>query len=94
MRGWLRGHAIEWNRDDSGVRVGDALYCDTLDPVEGVERPCASCGVVADEDAPDPCLGSLPGVTYACCGHGVRRGYIRFENGTTLRFPDVTVERP
>ena len=45
----------------------------------------------ADEDNPactrveyvDPCLGVLPGVAFACCGHG-GNGYIAFENGTTV----------
>lgn len=40
----------------------------------------------------DPCLGHLPGVAFACCGHGkdtvsrehFQRGYIAFENGTII----------
>lgn len=27
-------------------------------------------------DKPDPCLGRLPGINYACCGHGKDDGYI------------------
>jgi len=42
----------------------------------------------------DPCLGILPGVSDACCGHGVEDGYISFKNGIVLRFPkEVTIER-
>jgi hypothetical protein len=44
----------------------------------------------------DPCLGVLPGVLYACCGHGdkpFKSGYIAFENGVTVRFEELeTVE--
>ena len=36
----------------------------------------------------DPCIGVLPGVLYACCGHGTRDGYIFFENGVTVRFEE------
>lgn len=32
------------------------------------ERPCG--------DGPDPCLGHLPGVISACCGHGVTPPYL------------------
>lgn len=35
---------------------------------------------------PDPCLGYLPGVTEACCGHGTgAKGYVKFENGVLWR---------
>lgn len=43
-------------------------------------------------DEPDPCLGELPGVLGACCGHGDPKvAYVTFENGVVLR--PVTVER-
>lgn len=43
----------------------------------------------------DPCLGELPGVKYACCGHGGRSGsptvgYIYFDNGKVARFAKLT----
>lgn len=45
-----------------------------------VHRKCAACGVDQPrEEAPDPCLGYLPGVTNACCGHGYRAfAYVMF----------------
>lgn len=30
---------------------------------------CAHCGVLM-EAGPDACLGLIPGVSHACCGHG------------------------
>lgn len=37
-------------------------------------------------DEPDPCLGRLPGVIGACCGHGKpREAHVEFENGIVLR---------
>jgi len=52
---------------------------------------CPFCGMARDRDfGPDPCLGELPGVDYACCGHGGmiegERGYIAFSNGKVIRF--------
>lgn len=46
---------------------------------------CPKCQIVAEGAGhPDPCLGSLPGVKFACCGHGKDYGYIVFENGTVV----------
>jgi len=48
-------------------------------------RPCLSCNLnPKDTNGHDPCLGELPGIKGACCGHGVKRGYLCFENGVTL----------
>jgi hypothetical protein len=64
---------VEFMNDD--WPGGRCQYC-------GVERPCVSSG----STCADPCLGVLPGVRYACCGHGVRStAYVRFENGATIR---------
>lgn len=30
-------------------------------------------------------MGKLPGVDAACCGQGVKEGYIRFVNGVVIR---------
>ncbi len=47
-------------------------------------------------DRPDPCLGWLPGVEFACCGHGARggfpQGYIAFTNGRVVRFDTAMVD--
>lgn len=43
----------------------------------------------------DPCLGKLPGVKAACCGHGGKGncgGYIYFTNGVTIRFEKCIVD--
>lgn len=63
-----------------------------------IERHCGQCGVHWQEpldnaNEPDPCLGLLPGVWSACCGHGEGNGYIAFTNGPTIRFDRLVVER-
>ena len=50
------------------------------------DHPCRLCGMVRLPEGEDPCLGHLPGVAYACCGHGLERGYILFENDVCVRF--------
>ena len=47
---------------------------------------CWLCHAERREDGIDPCLGKLPGVAQACCGHGKASGYVIFENGVSLRF--------
>ena len=47
-----------------------------------VERPCVQCGLLAAPDGPDPCLGMLPDVKAACCGHGVEEPYVLVGHGT------------
>ena len=47
---------------------------------------CPKCKKTRGADGHDPCLGGLPGVLFACCGHGKNTGgYVYFENGVTLR---------
>ena len=52
---------------------------------------CPKCGKKPAKDGCDPCLGKLPGVLAACCGHGGTghnqdgTGYILFENGVEIR---------
>lgn len=47
---------------------------------------CAHCDLIRLDAGPDPCLGSLPGVVFACCGHGQRRyAYVQFRSGVTIR---------
>ena len=80
-RSWLRGHPIIWKKgkwiyEDDGADI----------PANGGKtRPCIKCGKLFKDTQVDPCLGILPGVDNACCGHGVReRSYIRFTNGVVI----------
>jgi hypothetical protein len=62
-----------------------------------VETVCGAClrsYVPHFED--DPCIAGLPGVAYACCGHGGELGgYILFENGlrVTISGPEAISRR-
>jgi hypothetical protein len=76
----LRGHPIYfdgevWCYKDSGEPTVDTHK----------ERPCGSCGEHATAEGHDHCLGTLPGVMNACCGHGVMGdAYVQFWDGSRL----------
>lgn len=63
------------------------------------ERPCKLCGGDPKQHGgADPCFGKLPGVRNACCGHGIEKAYIQFENGVLIegdfRIYNGPVKRP
>lgn len=61
----LRGHEIEFVN-------GKWRYIDTKEPTatNWNKRPCGYCGLHNTIEGHDACLGTLPGVMNACCGHG------------------------
>lgn len=77
VRSRWRGHAIEhpgW------------IYSNTGEPVEGTQRPCGHCQRPPTANDHDACLGTLPGVANACCGHGVsENAYVQLDDGSVLR---------
>lgn len=84
-RGYLRGHPMHWDEhdqcwrfDDTGERTDETW----------AKRPCGHCGLYGNssDGQVDPCLGVLPGVTNACCGHGdPDEAYICFQGGLVVR---------
>ena len=66
-----RGHHMVW------------CYADTMTPVsENIDRPCGHCGLPNTKEGYDGCLGQLPGVSNACCGHGrVDDAYVSLDSG-------------
>ena len=76
----LRGHPIEWD----GRRY---RYVDNGDPTVETHatRPCGTCGKHRTPEGHDPCIGTLPGVMNACCGHGrVGAAYVQYKDGTDV----------
>jgi hypothetical protein len=63
-------------------------YSDTSEPVPDdptQRRACVRCGLAPTASGADPCIAGLPGVDYACCGHG-GAGYVSFTDGRAFRF--------
>ncbi len=75
-----RGHEIlpmgvRWVYGDTGGLVSD-------DP----ERDCGFCNLQQTPEGHDGCLGVLPGVMNACCGHGDdSTAYVQSFDGTCVR---------
>ena len=89
-RSYFRGHPIIWINNKW-------VYEDnkkSLPATGGEIRPCKRCGKIftLGEGEVDSCLGVLPGVDNACCGHGIKsQAYIRFTNGITIK--GFTIEK-
>lgn len=50
-----------------------------------VHSKCKHCGKPPTPEGYDACIGELPGVLHACCGHGVEDGMVRFTNRKVIR---------
>lgn len=71
---YCRGHKIIWNK-------GNWFFADTKEPFKEPfkdKRPCKKCGKMPTKEGYDACLGYIPGVSAACCGHGVKNGYKKY----------------
>lgn len=66
-KSFQRGHPIFWNNKEW-------LYEDNYQPIT-IQRPCVRCHRIPTVEGHDSCLGYLPGITNACCGHGVEQPY-------------------
>ncbi len=83
-RSHFRGHPIVWLSERW-------VYEDNQEPIPGwggENRSCIKCGSTewSGDGHVDQCLGVLPGVDNACCGHGApEEAYIHFTNGVMIR---------
>jgi len=67
---YQRGHLIEYN-----LLTKQWVYSDDKSSIEK-ERPCIRCGELPTKEGYDTCLGHIPGLKSACCGHGVEAPYL------------------
>ena len=83
-----RGHTI------IELEPGYWIYKDIGIPVSwDKDRPCGHCGLANTSEGHDGCLGTLPGVMNACCGHGEEgSAYIMYESGNIIRGKHSLVE--
>ena len=84
-----RGHKIE-------LKADHYIYSDTKQLVsDAPERACGHCGLSQTPEGHDGCLGSLPGVMNACCGHGVEsEAYIQYRDGNHITGREALTTRP
>jgi hypothetical protein len=87
--GYRRGHLLHRFADEQWRWADTGRFAGRVTSRTG-DRPCISCGLAATPEGYDGCLGRLPGVTNACCGHGgVVQPYVAYEDGTVQRDDDV-----
>lgn len=68
------------------------IYSDTKESVRLTHkrRTCGHCDQPLTSEGEDFCLGSLPGVMNACCGHGdITDAYVQFLDGFCVRGTDA-----
>lgn len=82
-----KGYPIHYDKEKE-----EWVYDDDNSPAN-IERPCKRCGHMPLPDGEDYCLGHIPGVKAACCGHGAEPGYIMLESGQTF-YEEVGFTRP
>lgn len=94
---YIFGNGAVWNEEEQTWFIKETGLSNTHEVV--VNLICPKCKMKPTEDRHDPCIKNLPGVKFACCGHGVERGYIWFENGVMIRgnfeiskFPEEDIE--
>lgn len=96
-KSYWRGYPIVWIKSFKiSDETGRWFFEDTMEPLPdhgGAIRPCAECNKIfkgSYNGEADPCLGELPGVDNACCGHGIKsESYIRFTNGIIIKNFDI-----
>lgn len=72
---YVRGHLAV------ALESGDFFYVDPLEPCE-YNRPCINCNKFPTKEGYDACIGFIPNIKAACCGHGIdEHAYILFEDG-------------
>jgi hypothetical protein len=79
----VRGHIVVVREGEDDVwryaDTGELFSC-------GEQRACIRCGKAGTVDGHDECIGSLPGVVNACCGHGnVDYAYVHYQSGLVMR---------
>lgn len=74
----FRGYEIEQEN-------GRFVFSDTREVVADTweSRPCGFCNKFNTVEGHDACLGTLPGVINACCGHGnTKEAYVQYPDGS------------
>lgn len=60
---YSRGHLVFSDDDGNAVFENGTPFTEN--------HSCAKCLLPCKENEPDPCIGWLDGVDFACCGHGI-----------------------
>lgn len=81
-----RGHEIEQKEKDVWVYSDNGLE---VRKYHG-DRPCGFCEKNNSKEGHDGCIGELPGLMNACCGHGKENeAYVQFHDGRSIHGGDA-----
>jgi len=84
-----RGHEIEFNEE---LEIWVYSLDKTPVPDDHLERACGNCKQQRTIEGHDACLGTLPGLMNACCGHGnPKEAYVQFLDGTAIHGEDAVI---
>lgn len=70
------GHKLQLNTGGLWVYTDIGEPAIMVNSIVTDNRPCARCGRPPTRDGHDACLGEIPGVLHACCGHGMEEPYV------------------
>jgi hypothetical protein len=80
---------METHRGNEIIKVnGVFVYKDNLKPVSETweTKNCGHCNLPFTKEGHDGCIGILPSVLNACCGHGnINDAYVQFEDSSVIR---------
>lgn len=62
--------AFSYQRGHKIIYKNSWIYADNNQSIS-VERSCIKCGKMPTKEGYDACLGYIPNVVSACCGHGI-----------------------
>lgn len=78
---YYNGHRV-WEDQDGHFRY----FTDDTSIREDPYRACPLCGSEPTPEKHDACLGTLPNVLFACCGHSViDMAYVKLEDERIMR---------
>ncbi len=80
-RSQWRGHEI--HRDE---KTGEWFYSDGKKVKDNPNIRCGHCGRAETPEGHDGCLGTLPGIMNACCGHGdPDAAFVQYPDGSIVK---------
>ena len=79
------------------IHGNKAFYIDNewqlADGTPAKKGRCPKCNEPPTPEGHDACLGYIPGVVAACCGHGVERPYVYLQEGTKIYYESIEKEK-
>lgn len=90
----VHGVTVHWDGTAKSYRISSTGELVNKDYSNCI---CPHCGRPPTPEGHDACLGTLKGVAYACCGHGVKGSkshrYVALKNGQCFYGDDIDLDQ-